>query len=182
MDKGEKEYRSKNKFDLTGEYGIGWTRNTNAPFYFDLEDFDKINQYTWSERLRKVTDKTVYHMLRANVKGKVVNMHTYLGFKGYDHINRNPLDNRRCNLRKTTEVTNSQNRGLRVDNKTGVTGVWYNEEKEVWYVSIMVNKKQHNLGVFTDLTEAIKTRLKAEKEYFGEFAPQQHLFEQYEIN
>ena len=39
-----KEIRSKihkkyNQYDLSGEYGIGWTSNTNEEFYFDLEDF-----------------------------------------------------------------------------------------------------------------------------------------------
>jgi hypothetical protein len=44
-----------------------------------------------------------------------------------------------------------------------------------------VNRKQIRLGCFSDKIDAIKARLKAEKEYFGEFAPQQHLFEQYEV-
>ena len=36
-----------NKYDLSGEYGIGWTSNTNQEFYFDLEDYDKIKDYCW---------------------------------------------------------------------------------------------------------------------------------------
>lgn len=36
-----------NKYDLSGEYGIGWTSNTNEEFYFDLEDYDKIKDYCW---------------------------------------------------------------------------------------------------------------------------------------
>ena len=31
-------------------------------------------------------------------------------------------------------------------------------------------------------TEAIKARLNAELKYYGEFAPQRHLFQEYEIN
>ena len=37
-----------NTYDLTGEYGIGWTSNTNEEFYFDLEDYDKIKEYCWA--------------------------------------------------------------------------------------------------------------------------------------
>lgn len=41
-----------NQYDLSGEYGIGYTSNTNAEginyFYFDLEDYDKIKKYCWS--------------------------------------------------------------------------------------------------------------------------------------
>ena len=36
-----------NKYDLSGEYGIGWTSNTDEEFYFDLEDYDKIKNYCW---------------------------------------------------------------------------------------------------------------------------------------
>ena len=34
-----------NRYDLSGEYGIGWTTNTNHVFYFDLEDYEKIKDY-----------------------------------------------------------------------------------------------------------------------------------------
>ncbi len=44
-----------------------------------------------------------------------------------------------------------------------------------------INKKKKHLGYFINKEDAIKARLIAEKEYFGEFAPQRHLFEQYEI-
>ena len=34
-----------NDYDLTGEFGVGWTKNTNKEFYFDLEDYDLIKNY-----------------------------------------------------------------------------------------------------------------------------------------
>jgi hypothetical protein len=37
------------------------------------------------------------------------------------------------------------------------------------------------VGSFNNLDDAIKVRLKAEKEYFGDFAPQKDLFVQYGI-
>lgn len=46
---------------------------------------------------------------------------------------------------------------------------------------IDMNHKRINIGTFNDKNDAIIARLKAEKEYFGEFAPQQHLFEEYGI-
>ena len=35
-----------NKYDLSGDYGVGYTYK-NEPFYFDLEDYNKIKEYTW---------------------------------------------------------------------------------------------------------------------------------------
>ena len=38
-----------NKYDLSGECGVGITTNTNTKFYFDIEDYDIIKNYAWSE-------------------------------------------------------------------------------------------------------------------------------------
>lgn len=34
-----------NNYDLTGQYGIGYASNNQTPFYFDLEDYDKIKDH-----------------------------------------------------------------------------------------------------------------------------------------
>ena len=41
LGKSRKKY---NTYDLSGEYGIGYTSNGDT-FYFDLEDYDKIKDY-----------------------------------------------------------------------------------------------------------------------------------------
>ena len=38
--------RKYNNYDLSGEYGIGYT-SKGEEFYFDLEDYDKIKDYCW---------------------------------------------------------------------------------------------------------------------------------------
>ena len=47
---------------------------------------------------------------------------------------------------------------------------------------IVLNKKDIYLGRYSNKEDAIKARLEAEIKYFGEFAPQRHLFKQYGIN
>lgn len=44
--KKERDAITTNKYDLTGEYGIGWDSDGNE-FWFDLEDYDKIKNISW---------------------------------------------------------------------------------------------------------------------------------------
>ena len=41
--------KKKNKYIIKNNYVIGFTNNTNKEFYFDLEDYDKVSQCSWSE-------------------------------------------------------------------------------------------------------------------------------------
>lgn len=170
-----------NEYDLSGEYGIGWTTNTKKEFYFDLEDYDKIKNYAWRER---VSNNGKYHALVARDKEtkKMVLMSNLLGYKHYDHKDRNPLNNRKENLRKATYSQNAQNRTVGSNNTSGIIGVHYSKSAQKWRAVIKLNGKHNHLGYFVNKDEAIKTRLKAEVEYFGEFSPQKHLFKQYGIN
>lgn len=61
-------------------------------------------------------------------------------------------------------------------------GVMWSKCCNKWVAQITVNYKNIHLGTFEDKEDAIKRRLKAEKEYFKEYAPQQHLFEKYGID
>lgn len=108
-------------------------------------------------------------------------MHQIIVGKWSDHNDRNPLNNRKDNLRKASYAENTQNHSKRKDNTSGITGVTFNKHINKWQVCININKKRTHLGSFINKEDAIITRLKAEKEYYGEFAPQQNLFEKYNI-
>lgn len=47
--------------------------------------------------------------------------------------------------------------------------------------SLLNGERKYNKR-FDNKEDAIRARLQAEKEYFGEFAPQRHLFEEHGIN
>ena len=174
-----KSNRKTNTYLPSEEYGIGITFNTNHEFYFDLEDYDKIKDYCWSE----CVDTNGYHYVctwDSNLE-KIVKIQHLIAGKNYDHINRNPLDNRKSNLRIATHSENMKNRKKFKNNTSGITGVYFNKNKSKWEAHISNNGKVTYLGSFNNKDEAINARLSAELEYYGEFAPQKHLFEQYNI-
>jgi hypothetical protein len=110
-------------------------------------------------------------------------MHQLLGFHGWDHINRNGLDNRKNNLRVCTHQENTTNRSLMSKNTSGFVGVSWCKATNNWRAQIMVDYKGIHLGCFDSKEDAIKARLNAELKYYGpKFAPQRHLFEIYGIN
>lgn len=85
-----------------------------------------------------------------------------------DHINGDIYDNRRSNLRITTQKNNSRNVKLAKNNKTGVTGVSLLPSGK-YKSRICVNSKDISLGVFKSFDRAVLARKIAEKRYFGEY-------------
>lgn len=172
--------KKSNIYDLSGEDGIGFASNTNHEFYFDLCRYDEIKDYCWCER--KQTDGYISLVAWSKDRNQMIKMTDLLGYKDYDHVNRNPLDNRDCNLRPATTIENARNRSKYNTNTSGFIGVSWNKDREKWRSYIIVNYKQIDLGLYNNIQDAVITRLKAELQYFGkEFAPQRHLFEEYGI-
>jgi hypothetical protein len=162
-----------NKKDLSGEYGIIWSTNTNEEIYFDLEDADKVLKHAW------MIDSNGYPS--TNINRKPQRMHVFLGFNWHDHHNQNKLDNRKENFVPCTRQENVRNSPIRSNNSSGITGVYKHSQYDRWVAQIKIDDKPKHLGVFANKKDAIKARLIAEKQYFGDFAPQRHLFKEYGI-
>lgn len=156
MSKVKKKY---NTYDLTGEYGIGYTSKGDE-FYFDLEDYDKIKNYCW------MVDSDGYI-----ISAKGVLLHNIImGDKFIDHKNHKKYDNRKLNLRKVNASQNQMNSSKRSDNTSGYTGVSFNKSKNKWIAYIAINGEQKYLGAFDKKEDAVKVRKEAEEKYFGEFS------------
>lgn len=178
VSRAQKEY---NKYDLSGEYGIGWTHNTGEEFYFDLEDYDKIKNYCW--RAEESNRDVRYLRAMSPETHKNVRMHQIITeYNICDHINRNTFDNRKENLRDVTQQQNSFNRSQLKNNTSGIMGVYWIKDRCLWRAGIKKDDKHIWLGDFINKEDAIVARLNAELKYFGlEFAPQRDLFEKYNI-
>ena len=80
-----------------------------------------------------------------------------------DHINRDKTDNRIVNLRSVTRSENLRNTKVRIDNASGVKGVYYGRAS--WYAQLNVGGKIKHLGSFASKEEASAARLMAERIY-----------------
>lgn len=176
-----KIHKKYNDYTYSNDYGIGYCHNTGTEFYFDWEDFDKIKDYCWREKIAK----DGYHSVVADVPHKRKNLPLHqliVSYKLCDHRNRNSFDNRKSNLRDATKNDNSRNKSLQRNNTSGIIGVSFRQDLQKWRARIVVENKEIYIGTFIYKEDAIRARLKAELEYFGEFAPQQHLFGEYGIS
>jgi hypothetical protein len=157
-----------NTYDLTGEYGIGYT-SKEEPFYFDLEDYDKIKNYCWRKDKYKYIVTNEKEDDRKIIKMHRLIMNVYDEDIKIDHIFHNRYDNRKKFLRIASNIENSQNRSLQSNNTSGYTGVWYDKKRNKWVAEIKVNKKKKHIGRFNNLQDAVIARKNAEIKYFGDF-------------
>lgn len=171
----------KNRYVEMSDYYIGYDINENE-FYFDIKDYELMSQYQWYIRQDGYTfsSKTKQH-------GSIYMHQLIMNSKIIDHKNRNRNDNRRENLRESTTKQNNYNQSISKGNTSGILGVAKRTQEtkkkgvsEYWGAQIRYDGK-HITKQFKIKEDAIKWRLEKELEYFGEFAPQHHLFEQYGI-
>lgn len=140
----------------------------------DDEDYEWLNQWKWSVLVHKTGHAYAVRGEGPRGKSKTICMHHMIVGKkdGHvvDHINRNPLDNRRSNLRHLTHRENVLNSGMWTTNSSGFRGVSWDKGRNKWQAKIKVNQKQLHLGRFNTAEEAAQAYDAAAREYFGEFA------------
>lgn len=122
----------------------------------DKDDLGKVKDYKWSLFINGYI---------RNVKNRFFLHQFILGKKqGYeiDHINHDPADNRKQNLRHCTNSQNNFNRKSK--------GYWWHRKNKKWIVEIVMNKQKIYLGCFKNEQDAITARRDAEQKYFKKFA------------
>lgn len=156
--------RYKNDFTILGDtvkvkinspkYGLIYT-------LIDLEDLPLLLSY----KLRLKYDKTInnfyiYTGRMLDNRWCIKALHRVLincpDHLQVDHISRDPLDNRKSNLRICTCQENAQNRGVKSTNKVGVTGISYNSKSKKYIARKSVNNgKRTYIGSYNTAEEAI---------------------------
>jgi hypothetical protein len=153
-------------------------------FIIDKDDYEKVFPYCWAIGKDGYWGTTVFNEDGSKFTLKLHQL--IMGTSGRkrvpDHEDRDGSNNRKNNLRIASCRQNAINRSLSPLNTSGITGVEWRKSENKWCAKINKEKgKQRIIGRFNTKEEAIKARLEAEKEYYGEFAPQRHLFAQYGV-
>lgn len=158
--------KNTNKFEIIGDV-LKITTAKGQEILADAEEIEKLKRYSWC------VSKQGYAV--ANINGKVVKINRYiLGLdncagKIVDHINRNKLDNRKVNLRFCTPKDNARNISVSKNSKSQVLGVRKTKHGK-YNVRIVADRKEHHIGNFDTIEDAIFARQMAELKYHGQFA------------
>ena len=154
--------RKANEFVDCGEYCKGYT-SKGKEFLFDKDLLELVSKHYWRADKEYIftsaddTTSTKYILLHHLVMGKPEKG------KEVDHINRNPADNRRKNLRIVSHLINMQNLGKNKANTTGVSNVYYDKERKKFF-----GKFRYNKGIYyskycdniADAEKAVKEKIK----------------------
>lgn len=158
--------------------------NAECTVLIDDEDYEKVKDYHWYyhkrwgrkhgmgyvQRVKKLSNgKRVTIMLHNQIMGVEPGGNLFV-----DHISRDTLDNRRCNLRLATAAQNAANR--QYCSSLGYKGVSLRTYKgkrisSVRYVArIKIKQKYIDLGSYKTALAAAQAYNEAAKLHFGEFA------------
>jgi|ERR1041385_872703 hypothetical protein len=142
--------------------------NSSRLAAIDEEDWKRCKLYNWGV----VRPLTGIH-IRATVNGSKVNLSNFIinDFRSIiDHIDRNPFNNQRSNLRVCTQSQNLANSTKRKGTISKYKGVTWDKSRNVWKAQIQFEYKHINIGYFNSENEAARAYDRKAKRLFGEFA------------
>jgi hypothetical protein len=149
------------------------TRGCHA--VIDAEDAPKVAQYNWCAFPR---GHLMYARacIQVNGKPRALFLHQLVMGKCYgldvDHIDGDPLNNRRSNLRLATRAQNICNSRKRRRAKLSSVykGVAFLHKNQRWWSRIRVEDRDRSLGCYATPEDAARAYDAAADHYFGEFA------------
>lgn len=130
----------------------------------DEEDFERVSLYKWylGKNGYAINTKYIKGSGRKNQKNRYIYLHRLImnAPKGsiIDHINRNPLDNRKVNLRLGSQRINMLNAGMLKNNTSGFKGVSWHKTAKKWEAYTHYHNKKIGLGLFKNKRDAIEIR------------------------
>lgn len=150
-----------NKYVFTEDFVIGYT-NKGEEFYFDLEDYELVKNYTWHINAQGYVE-TQRNKKKIRMHRLIMNA---LDGEDVDHKNRLRNYNLKNNLNIVSKKENNQNNSKYKNNTSGITGVAFDKNANAWQAYININGKRIYGGLFVNIDDAIQKRTNLEKEHF----------------
>lgn len=149
----------------------------------DDEDYERLNKRSWCVCFsddRRIKMKAVRGVVHRRADGtkytRILAMHReILGLQHYDnrivdHIDGNPLNNCRNNLRLASPLENSRNMKKKPGCSSDLKGAVWDKGRNKWKAEIRANGRRMHLGRFDTAEEAHAAYRAAALKYHGEFA------------
>lgn len=134
----------------------------------DDEDFERLSKFRWYSNENKNIKRSTWKRRTKDISLPEEIMQTPRTL--YDHIDNNPLNNQKSNLRKCTYKQNCYNTIKRKNTRSQYKGVSWNCGRNKWLASIAKDYTSYYLGYYeSEIEAALAYNIKA-KELFGEFA------------
>lgn len=142
-------------------------RNAYNKCLLDDEDYEKFKNINCNITkdgyvdfyIKNDTIKLHRHIMKVNDRNLIV-----------DHIDGNPLNNQKKNLRICSKLDNTRNRRKYISNTSGYKGVHFQKANSKWEASIQINNKNIHIGYFETSEEAATAYDEASKKYHGKFS------------
>lgn len=130
----------------------------------DDEDYALVSAKSWYKNGARIRDTSYKIELSRYIMNPDVGLVV-------DHINGDTFDNRRSNLRICSVAENARNKRCRRSD-SGFIGVNRDKRSKVtkYHAAVIVDRKKHYIGTFTDPVEAAKARDELAKKLHGQFA------------
>lgn len=142
----------------------------------DDEDEERVLRYTWHVtycyRHGRAFLKNVQTDIIKNNKKTGLLLHRLLipNTCMIDHVDGNPLNNQKSNLRACLNSENAKNVGKYTNNTSGFKGVSWHRRVKKFYAQIGNNGQKIYLGYFAKKEDAARAYNEAAKRLHGEFA------------
>lgn len=148
-------------------------------FFIDLDDIEKVKYHKWRLSNGHVVTGNAAYKNNQELSHIVLDFDRTIENKVVDHIDGNPLNNTRNNLRICSQANNVLNKSFMSNNTSGFIGISFKKDRKLWVPEIQFRKIRCHLGATKDLKQAVYKRYYAEKLLFKEFANKQEQDKKY---
>lgn len=178
LDSNPRTRNDLNKYRICGDEVVfdlynGVTSEKIGEFIIDLEDIEKVKYHKWRYSHSHIVTGLPAKGTQRDLSWVILGLDNRdEANKGIviDHINGDPNNNKKNNLRICSQSQNVLNKSFMSNNTSGFIGVSYHKDRDRYDPEIRLQKQRCHLGYTKTLEEAVYKRYYAEQILFKEFA------------